>query len=326
MTRLTRPFGRLAMLALVAFAFVVVIAAASPAAAGKHPPAAGKHRGWEPVETTPADWAGVAAALGRQGSLMSDNTVYRVSFPRRDLTVTSYGVTIKPGFALGSYAAFARYRDGQTLVMGDLVVTEGELQAVTDALHAHGLDQTAVHKHLLAHEPDLWWTHIHGVSADPVALASAVRAALDQTGTPAPAPPAPPPALDLDTAGIDNALGATGTNDGGIYKFTFVRDETITMDKRVLEPAMGVTTALNFQPTGGGRAAINGDFVMTADEVQDVIEALRAGGIQIVELHNHSLDDEPRLFYMHFWANDDAVKLAQTLRHAVDATAVHPAT
>ena len=319
MTRLSHPLERLALLALLAFAFVVAIAAASPASAGKH-------RGWEPVPTTVADWSGVAAALGRQGTLMSDNTVYRVSFPRRDLTVTSYGVTIKPGFALGSYAAFARYRDGQTLLMGDLVVTEAELEAVTDALHAHGLDQTAIHKHLLAHEPDVWWTHIHGVSADPVALASAVRAALDRTATPPPAPPAPPPALALDTAGIDNALGATGTNDGGIYKFTFVRDETITMDRRVLNPAMGVTTALNFQPTGGGRAAINGDFVMTADEVQDVIEALRAGGIQIVELHNHALDDEPRLFYMHFWANDDAVKLARTLRQAVDATAVHPGT
>ena len=256
--------------------------------------------------------------------LSKDNTVYRVSFPRRDLTVTSYGVTIKPGFALGSYVAFARYRDGQTLLMGDLVVTETELQAVTDALHAHGLDQTAVHKHLLAQDPDIWWTHIHGVSADAVALANAVRAALDRTATPPAAPPAPAPALDLDTAGIDNALGTTGTNDGGIYKFSFARDETISMDRRVVNPAMGVTTALNFQPTGGGRAAINGDFVMTADEVQNVIEALRAGGIQIVELHNHMLEEEPRLFFMHFWANDDAVALARTLRQAVDATAVHP--
>jgi hypothetical protein len=119
---------------------------------------------------------------------------------------------------------------------------------VTDAIHVHGLDEAALHKHLLAHEPDVWWTHIHGVSSDPVALARAVRAALDQTGTPPPAPPAPPPALDLNTAGIDNALGATETNDGGIYKFTFVRDETITMDRRALNPAMGVTTALNFQP------------------------------------------------------------------------------
>jgi len=285
----------------------------------------GKHRGRQPVATTAADWAGVADALGRQGTLMNGNTVYRVGFPRRDLTVTSYGVTIRPGFALGSYAAFSRYRDGKTLLMGDLVVTESELQAVTDAIHTHGLDQTAIHKHLLAQDPDIWWTHIHGLSNDAVALAAAVRAALDQTGTPPPAPPSPPPALDLDTAAIDAALGAKGTNDGGIYKFTFVRDETITIDQRVVNPAMGVTTALNFQPTGNGRAAINGDFVMTADEVQNVIEALRAGGIQIVELHSHTLDEEPRLFYMHFWANDDAVSLAHTLRGALDATAVHPA-
>jgi len=286
---------------------------------------AGKHRGWEPVATTAADWSAVAAALGRQGTLMDNNTVYRVGFPRRDLTVSSYGVTIRPGFALGSYAAFARYRDGHTLLMGDLVVTEAELQAVTDALHARGLGQTALHKHLLAHDPDVWWTHIHGVSADAVALAVGVRAALDRTATPPAAAPAPPPPLDLDTAGIDSALGATGTNDGGIYKFTFVRNETITMDRQVLNPAMGVTTALNFQPTGSGRAAINGDFVMTPDEVQHVIEALRAGGIQIVELHNHTLDEQPRLFYMHFWANDNAVALARTLRKAVDATAVHAA-
>lgn len=97
------------------------------------------------------------------------------------------------------------------------------------------------------------------------------------------------------------------------------------MDGRDLPPAMGVTTAINFQPTGGGRAAINGDFAMTAEEVQPVIQALRSGGIQLVELHQHALDDEPRLLYMHFWANDDAVKLAQTLRKAVDAHSVKPA-
>jgi hypothetical protein len=113
-------------------------------------------------------------------------------------------------------------------------------------------------------------------------------------------------------------------NSGGIYKFTFVRYETVMTHHRVLEPTMGITTALNFQPTGGGRAAINGDFVMTAAEVQDVIEALRAGRIQIVELHNHALDDDPRLFYMHFRANEDAVALARALRQAIDQTALHP--
>ncbi|MFB9905947.1 DUF1259 domain-containing protein [Allokutzneria oryzae] len=278
----------------------------------------------EPVNTTEADWAGVAEALSRAGALAGE-TVYRVGFPRRDLAVTSKGVQIKAGFALGSYAAFARYRDGKTMVMGDLVVAEEELQRLTDALQSNGIDQTGVHKHLLAHEPPVWWCHIHAVGADPVAIARGIRAALDVTATPPPAAPAPPAPLDLDTAGIDAALGAKGSNDGGIYKFSFARAETVTSHQRVLLPAMGVSTALNFQPVGDGRAAINGDFVMTADEVQHVIQALRAGGIEIIELHNHALDDHPRLFYMHFWAVDDAVTLANALRQAVEAHNVQPA-
>ena len=170
----------------------------------------------------------------------------------------------------------------------------------------------------------MWWTHFHAIG-DPVAIARGVRAALDRTATPPPAPSTPPPAVDLDTAGIDAAFGTAGRNDGGIYKFSFARNETIVMHNRVAPPATGVTTAIGFQPVGGGRAAINGDFVMTEHEVQHVITALRAGGIQVVELHHHGLNDQPRLFYTHFWAVNDGVTLAKTLATAVRATAVHPA-
>lgn len=281
-----------------------------------------RHRAIQPVPTVDADWQLVGAALGRRGKVMG-GAVYRVGFPRRDLKVVSYGVVIAPGLALGSYATFTRYVDRRTLLMGDLVLTESELQPATDALHSHGLEQTAIHKHLLAHSPAIWWTHFHGVDRDPVALATGLRAALDVTGTPppSPAPPTPPP-VDLDTAAIDRALGAKGTNDGGIYKFTFARRETVTDHHRVLPPATGVTTALNFQPVGGGRAAINGDFAMIADEVQGVLVALRHSGINVIELHNHSLMDKPRLFYTHFWAVDDGVTLAKALHRAVDATNV----
>lgn len=294
----------------------------SPAAGNGHNVQQGQQI--QPDQTSEADWRAVADALGRPGKL-SGNTVYRVGFPRGDLSVTSQGVQIKPGLALGSWTAFTRYADGKTLMMGDLVVTEDELQRVTDALHANGIGQAAVHKHLLAQQPQVWWTHIHAVGDDPAAMARGVRAALDATGTPPPTEAAPAPELGLDTAAIDQAMGTQGKNDGGIYKFSFARTETVTDHGRVLPSAMGTTTAINFQPTGGGRAAINGDFAMTAEEVQKVIEALRAGGISIVELHNHALADEPRLFYMHFWANDDAVKLAQALRKAVDAQNVTPA-
>jgi hypothetical protein len=278
----------------------------------------------QPVPTTESDWKTTARVLGRSGKLSTDHTVYRVGFPRSDLKVVSKGVAIKPGFALGSYAAFARYGDGQAMMMGDLVVTEAELGKVTDALQAAGISQTAVHKHLLAHDPAVWWTHMHAIG-DPVTIARGIRAVLDQTVTPPAAMPSSPPPIDLDTAAIDTALGAKGTNDGGVYKFTFARREVVSSGNRVTPAGMGVSTALNFQPTGGGKAAINGDFVMTAPEVQHVIRALRQGGIDIVELHNHTLDDQPRLFYMHFWAVDDAVKLARTLHTAVAASDVKPA-
>jgi hypothetical protein len=210
------------------------------------------------------------------------------------------------------------------MVMGDLVVTESELPKVTDALQAAGLEQTAIHKHLLEQSPAIWWTHIHGMG-DPVKLARGVRAALAQTAIPPATVPGTQPPVDLDMPGIDAALGRKGTADGGIYKFSIARRERIEADGHVLPPALGITTAVNFQPLGGNRAAINGDFVMRAGEVQKVIQALRKGGIDLVELHNHSFDEQPRLFYMHFWAVGDGVTLAKALRPALDATRLQPA-
>jgi hypothetical protein len=271
-----------------------------------------------PVQTTEADWKPVADTLGRIGTLMG-GTVYRVPLPRKDLTVTTQGVTVKPGLSLGGYAAFAKYRH-ETMLMGDLVVTETELPRVTDALQAAGIEQTALHKHLLQQSPAIWWTHIHAMG-DPARLAKGLKAALDATAIPpASPPPSTQPPIGLDTSGIDKALGRKGTADGGIYKISIPRADTITDGEHVLPPALGLTTAINFQPLGHKKAAINGDFVMTAPEVQKVIQALRKGNIDIVELHNHSLNDQPRLFYMHFWATADGVTLAKALRPALDAT------
>ncbi|MGH3885459.1 MAG: DUF1259 domain-containing protein [Pseudonocardiaceae bacterium] len=273
----------------------------------------------QPMATSDADWAGVAQALGRPGKLTEN--VYRVALVRSDLTVVSQDVAIKPGLSLGGYAAFTRYGD-MSMMMGDLVLTEAELPKVTDALQAHGIAQTALHKHLLEQSPPVWWTHVHAMG-DPVQIAQGLRAALDATAIPSPAAPAAQP-LELDTAGIDAGLGRKGTADGGIYKFSIARNQTITQDGHVLPPGLGVTTAVGFQPLGGGKAAINGDIVMTAEEVQKVIAALRKGGIQIVEVHNHSLNDQPRLFYLHFWAVDDAGTLAKALRPALEATNLKP--
>ncbi|HEV2122177.1 MAG TPA: DUF1259 domain-containing protein, partial [Chloroflexota bacterium] len=129
----------------------------------------------------------------------------------------------------------------------------------------------------------------------------------------------------LDTAQIHRILGHAGKLNGTVYQVSVPRAETIRAHGVEVPPSMGTATALNFQPTGNGRAAIAGDFVMTADEVNRVIAALRQNGISVVSLHNHMLDEEPRVFFMHFWANDDAAKLARGLRAALDQTNVQRA-
>jgi len=271
-------------------------------------------------EASSVDWDAVGEAVGKEGEQM-EGDVYRINMPRSDLSVTSQGVDIKPGLALGSYAAFKQTGENEALVMGDLVLTEDEYNPVIDRLQEGGIEQTAIHKHLLDESPAIWWTHIHG-QGDPVELAQTIRAALDLSGTPlSESRGGSSEDLGLDTWQRDDIIGHTGKTEGGVYKYNIGRaEEVTTQDGTSLNAPMGVATAINFQPTGEGQAAINGDFVMTAEEVNPVIRALRQNGIKVVSLHNHGLDEEPRLFYMHFWANDDAQALAQGLRQALDQT------
>jgi hypothetical protein len=166
--------------------------------------------------------------------------------------------------------------------------------------------------------------HVAG-HGDPVKMATAIRAALAESKTPltTPAPASPPPAIDLDTVQLDQIIGVKGQPNGGVYQFGVPRRDPVTEAGMTLAPVgpLGVATAIGFQPTGGGNAAITGDFVMIASEVNPVIKALRAGGIEVTALHSHMLDEQPRLFFMHFWANDDAIKLAKALRTALDGMA-----
>ncbi len=131
-------------------------------------------------------------------------------------------------------------------------------------------------------------------------------------------PQAAAASIDLDTASITKTLGVAGKVNGGVYQVSVPRAEKIMEHGTEVPPSMGTATAINFQPTGGGKAAITGDFVLTAKEVNPVLRALRENGIEVTAVHNHMLDDEPRLFFMHFWANDDAAKLAKGLRAALD--------
>jgi len=264
------------------------------------------------------DWqTQVGAALGKTGA-MAPGGIYRVGLPRTDLKVTLDGVELKAGFALGSWLAFEKMGD-QGMVMGDLVLTMEEVAPVMTKLAAGGIEVTALHNHLLRNQPFTMYMHVQG-NGDPVKLAAALHTALAETRTPlsaAPAAPTPAPPIDLDTVALDQTLGAKGTNNGGVYQFSIPRAEPIRDNGMDVPPPMGSANAINFQPTGGGKAAITGDFVLIAKEVNPVLRALRDHGIEVTAIHNHMLDDQPHLYFMHFWANDDARKLAEGLKAAL---------
>src|ERR1700675_4472421 len=269
------------------------------------------------AQTAPAanDWKGVEQALGRQGQLQGDGA-YKFGLPRGDLKVTVDGVQVKPTLALGSWVAFSS-PGPDAMLMGDLVLAEDEVSPVMLALQENGLQITALHNHVLHETPRVMYMHIAG-HGDAVKLADAVKKVISLTKTPPPAqPPSAPPALEMDTAAIDQILGHKGKVNGGVYQVGVPRAEKITDAGMPVPTSMGLATAFNFQPTGAGKAAITGDFVLLGSEVNPVLKALRDGGIEVTALHSHMLTEQPRLFFMHFWAHDDAGKLATGLKAAL---------
>src|SRR5262245_41095266 len=267
------------------------------------------------------DWKRVDEAIGRSAAVSGD--VHRYGFPRSDLTVTLDGVTIKPALALGGWAAF-KPAHGGAMVMGNLVLLETEINPVMAKLIENGIGITAVHNHVLRGNPATFYMHIGG-HGDPVKLATALRTGLAASKTPLtpPAPPASQPAIDLATGQLDQIIGAKGQANGGVYQFGVPRRDPISENGMQITPVgpLGLATAIGFQPTGGGKAAITGDFVLTGNEVNPVINTLRSNGIEVTAVHSHMLNEQPRLFFLHFWANDDAVKLAKGVRAALDKTA-----
>jgi hypothetical protein len=269
-----------------------------------------------PAPAADGDWARVGKALGKSGAVMPGG-IYRVSLPRTDIKATLDGVALKPAFALGGWLAFAKV--GQdAMMMGDLVLTQSEVNPVMSKLFASGIEVTALHNHLLRNRPFTMYLHVFG-EGDPVKLATALHNALTESRTPLSAAVSggsqSPPALDI--AVINHILGVKGKNAGGVYQFSFPRAEPIRENGMVVPPAMGVANSINFEPTGDGKAAITGDFVLTGREVNPVAKALRTHGIEVTAIHNHMLGEQPRLFFMHFWAHDDARKLAEGLKAAL---------
>ncbi|WP_373063318.1 DUF1259 domain-containing protein [Gemmatimonas sp.] len=304
--------------------FVAVTIGCQSARSTTTPPSAARTAPGSPAP----DWKAVDAAMGRPG-VAQPGDVQRYNFPRGDLHVVvsdqSGDVTLRPTMALGGWIAMHGTGAGNSVMaMGDIVLTESELPAVMSRLQQGGVEQTAVHHHVMRETPRVLYMHVsaHG---DAVKIAETVRSAIALTNapatTPAPSSSAAAPGIDLDTSSVATALGYTGRTNGGVYQVSTPRPETIRERGMVVPGSMGLGTAMNFQPTGGGRAAITGDFVLLATEVNPVIRALRGAGIEVTSLHNHMLNDEPRLFFMHFWAIGDAVVLARGLRSALDSTA-----
>jgi hypothetical protein len=277
-----------------------------------------------PACAASTDWNKVDAALGKTATVSGE--VHRYGLPRSDLHVTLDGVAIKPALALGGWVAFAPMH-GEAMVMGDLVLLDTEITPVMTKLMGSGLEITAIHNHILRASPATFYMHVAG-HGDPEKMAAAIRAALSsESKTPFDAPAttaAAAPSLDLDTARLDEAMGAKGTANGGVYQFGIPRSDPATEGGMPVNAALGGANAINFQPTGNGKAAITGDFLVTGNEVNPLIRALRAGDIEVTAIHSHMLDEQPRMFFIHFWANDDALKLARNVRTALDKTAVAP--
>jgi hypothetical protein len=267
------------------------------------------------------DWKKVDAALGKTAAVSGE--VHRYGLPRSDLRVTLDGVAIKPALALGGWVAFAPMH-GEAMVMGDLVLLDSEITPVMTKLLEGGLDITAIHNHILRAQPATFYMHVGG-HGDPEKMAAVIRSALSASKTPFD-PPATTasaqPAVDLDTAKLDQIMGVKGNAVGGVYQFGVPRREPATESGMPVSGPLGGANAINFQPTGNGKAAITGDFLVTGNEVNPLIRALRAGDIEVTAIHSHMLDEQPRMFFIHFWANDDAEKLARNVRTALETTAI----
>jgi hypothetical protein len=274
---------------------------------------------WFPISLAAQglDTSKIDDALGRAGQKSGD--VYRVGFPRTDLHVTVAGVDIKPGLALGSWAAFSGSDDSAS-VMGDLVLLEDEVSPVMAKLRASGFEITAVHNHVMNETPRVLYMHYLG-HGKAMKLATSLRAALEESKTPLGKPPAPSAAATEPPAfvkTIEDTLGTKGRWAGGVLSFGIPRAETITEGGMTLTGAQGVAESINFQEAGPGKVATTGDFVLTAGEVNAVISALEQYNILVTALHSHMLTEQPRLFFMHFWAVGTTESVAQGIRAALD--------
>ncbi len=261
------------------------------------------------------DWSGVEKIFEKKG-IIKDNII-RFNFPRTDLNVQVGDIKIDAPFALTSWVAFQTMM-GNTMVMGDLVLLEDEAVKVIPDLISNGIYITAIHNHLLTEKPKIIYTHIEA-DGNAEQMAEKIKSALTLTGTLISNPSQSNNAIQVDWSKVEDAIGLTGTKNGDIISFGVPRKEKIKESGMTLPPIIGTAISINFQKVGDN-AIITGDFVLLANEVQPVEEALTHTGIIVTALHTHMITEQPKLYFMHFWANDDPVKLAAGLKAAIMKT------
>lgn len=268
---------------------------------------------WLPLHAQQQDWKAVQDVLGRQGIHQGD--MLKVTFPRTDLKVVLGDVTIDPGLALTSWVAF-KPMDTSTMMMGDLSLLESEVPAVMKELISQGVEITALHNHLMDEHPTVMYMHFAGIGGA-AKLAAALKAALSGTATPPTATQSPAPSGTApDWSTVESILGYRGSHKGNVLQIGIPRAGAIQEHGMEIPPFMGMANSINFQITAS-KAAITGDFVLTANEVNPVLHALDEHGIVVTALHSHMLDESPRLFFMHYWAVGDPVALARSLHAAL---------
>jgi hypothetical protein len=266
----------------------------------------------------PAEYKDVLTALGKQGDYKAN--VLKVNIPRNDVSVTVANVKTPTPFGFGGWVAMTKGTGGMDVMMGDLVLTQDEVNPVMSALLDNGLDVTALHNHFLWDEPRMFYMHVHGhgKAAD---LAKRVKPALDLIGKntpkPASAPAANPPASTLDSAKLAQIVGTQGEQSGAVYKITIGRDDLkLTEMGAPINARMGLNTWAAFVGTNDN-AAIAGDVAMLASEVTPVLKALRKNGLDVVAIHHHMVDTRPAIYFLHYWGTGPADKLATGFKAAL---------
>ena len=259
-------------------------------------------------------WAKVENVLNRK--LNVSNNTAKVTYPRTDLNVKIDGQKVEPGLALTSWVAFMDM-GGSSMMMGDLVLLESEIPAVERKLVSNNISITGIHNHIMGETPVIKYIH-YSATGNPETLASGIKDVLSATSTPLTESKEDPlPTNTADWSAVENVLGMKGQEKGDLLQYAIKRNDAIVENGMTIPPSMGMAISINFQKTQSG-ALSTGDFVLTSDEINPVIKELTESGINVTALHNHMLSETPRLFFLHFWGDDDPVKLASGLKNALD--------